>query len=100
MYMTLFFIAVMSLQTIVSIREVVHMVDNHDLVICLEKFTYLSLRQGARMLISTNTSAKRCSKMKVTVLRQQSIEYFCELDNIANCGIQSYMSTPNDSYPV
>merc|ERR1711949_4939 len=45
----------MSAQRTVSIQEAVFMVDNQDLVICSEKFTYLSLRQGA-MLTSKQDS--------------------------------------------
>ena len=37
----------MSAQITVSNQEAVHMVDNQDLVIYSEKFTYLSLHQGA-----------------------------------------------------
>ena len=48
----------MSAQRTVSIQEAVHMVDNQDLVICSEKFTYLSLRQGA-MLTSEETAKKK-----------------------------------------
>ena len=39
----------MSAQRTVSIQEEVHMVDNQDLVMCSEKCTYLSLRQGASL---------------------------------------------------
>ena len=48
----------MSAQRTVSIQEAVHMVDNQDLVICSEKFTYLSLRQGA-VLTSENMDRRR-----------------------------------------
>ena len=48
----------MSAQRTVSIQEAVHMVDNQDLVICSEKFTYLSLRQGA-VLTSIKDGQKR-----------------------------------------
>ena len=37
----------MSAQRTVTIQEAVHMVDNQDLVICSETFTYLSLCHGA-----------------------------------------------------
>ena len=59
----------MSAQRTVSIQEAVHMVDNQDLVICSEKFTYLSLRQGAML-----TSDKDCMKIKdiVTMYRNRS----------------------------
>ena len=48
----------MSAQRTVSIQEAVHMVDNQDLVICSEKFTYLSIRQGA-MLTSNKDNKKK-----------------------------------------
>ena len=59
----------MSAQRTVSIQEAVHMVDNQDLVICSEKFTYLSLRQGA-MLTSDKDSTKK--KDIVTMYRNRS----------------------------
>ena len=59
----------MSAQRTVSIQEAVHMVDNQDLVICSEKFTYLSLRQGA-MLTSNKDSTKK--KDIVTMYRNRS----------------------------
>ena len=59
----------MSAQRTVSIQEAVHMVDNQDLVICSEKFTYLSLRQGA-MLTSDKGSTKK--KDIVTMYRNRS----------------------------
>ena len=40
-----------------NIQEADHMVDNQDLVICSEKFTYLSLRQG--VMLSTNKDNKK-----------------------------------------
>ena len=61
----------MSAQRTVSIQEAVHMVDNQDLVICSEKFTYLSLRQGA-MLTSDKDSTKK--KDIVTMYRNRSKE--------------------------
>ena len=59
----------MSAQRTVSIQEAVHMVDNQDLVICSEKFTYLSLRQGA-VLTSKKDSKKK--KDIVTMYRNRS----------------------------
>ena len=59
----------MSAQRTVSIQEAVFMVDNQDLVICSEKFTYLSLRQGA-MLTSEQDSKKK--KDIVTMYRNRS----------------------------
>ncbi len=59
----------MSAQRTVSIQEAVHMVDNQDLVICSDKFTYLSLRQGA-MLSSEETSKKK--KDIVSMYRNRS----------------------------
>jgi len=59
----------MSAQRTVSIQEAVHMVDNQDLVICSERFTYLSLRQGA-MLTSDKDSTKK--KDIVTMYRDRS----------------------------
>ena len=58
----------MSAQRTVSIQEAVHMVDNQDLVICSEKFTYLSIRQGA-MLTSKNDAPE---KNIVTMYRNRS----------------------------
>ena len=49
----------MSAQRTVSIQEAVHMVDNQDLVICSEKFTYLSLRQGATLHNEKETKDKK-----------------------------------------
>ena len=48
----------MSAQRTVSIQEAVHLVDNQDLVICSEKFTTLSLRQGALMTGKDDAAAK------------------------------------------
>ena len=61
----------MSAQRTVSIQEAVHMVDNQDLVICSEKFTYLSLRQGAVL-----TSEKDGQKKKdiVTMYRNRNTD--------------------------
>ena len=44
-------------QRTVSIREVVHMVDNQDLMVCSEKFTYLSMQQGA--MLTSNGDGKQ-----------------------------------------
>ena len=57
----------MSAHRTVSIQEAVHMVDNQDLVICSEKFTYLSLRQGAVL-----TSKKDSKKKKDIVTMYQN----------------------------
>ena len=57
----------MSAQRTVSIQEAVHMLDNQDLIICSEKFTYLSLLQGA-MLSSEKGKRK---KDIVTMYRNQ-----------------------------
>ena len=83
----------MSAQRTVSIQEAVHMVDNQDLVICSEKFTYLSLRQGA--MLSSEKDKKK--KDIVTMYRNRSrdlahlsmddyfYEHFCrEVLNDAN----------------
>jgi predicted nucleic-acid-binding protein/DNA replication protein DnaC len=70
----------MSAQRTVSIQEAVHMVDNQDLVICSEKFTYLSLRQGA-MLTSEKDGAKK--KDIVTMYRNRSKE-------LANLSMDDY----------
>ena len=59
----------MSAQRTVSIQEAVHMVNNQDLVICLEKVTYLSLQQEA-MLTSGETSKKK--KDIVSMYRNRS----------------------------
>ncbi len=45
----------MSAQRTVSIQEAVHMIDNQDLVICSEKFIYLSLRQGVMLQSEKDT---------------------------------------------
>ena len=70
----------MSAQRTVSIQEAVHMVDNQDLVICSEKFTYLSLRQGAVL-----TSEKDGNKGKdiVTMYRNRS-------KNLADISLDEY----------
>ena len=57
----------MSAQRTVTIQEAVHMVDNQDLVICSETFTYLSLRQG-----SVLTSEKDGQKRKDIVTMYQN----------------------------
>ena len=56
----------MSAQRTVSIQEAVHMVDNQDLIICSEKFTYLSLRQGAML------SSEKGKRKKVIVTMHQN----------------------------
>ena len=89
----------MSAQRTVSIQEAVHMVDNQDLVICSEKFTYLSLRQGA--MLSSNKDKKK--KDIVTMYRNRSRDlahlsmddyfyaHFCrEVLNDANDAVQVY----------
>ena len=70
----------MSAQRTVSIQEAVHMVDNQDLVICSEKFTYLSLRQGA-VLTSEKDGKKR--KDIVTMYRNRS-------KDLANLSMNKY----------
>ena len=70
----------MSAQRTVSIQEAVHMVDNQDLVICSEKFTYLSLRQGA-VLTSKEDGKKR--KDIVTMYRNRS-------KDLANLSMDEY----------
>ncbi len=59
----------MSTQRTLIIQEAVHMVYNQDLVICSEKFYYLSLRQGA-MLTSKDDSKKK--KDIVTMYQNRS----------------------------
>ena len=49
----------MSVQRTVNIQESVHMIDNQDLVICSEKFTNLSLRQGAMLQSEKDTKDKK-----------------------------------------
>ena len=49
----------MSAQRTVSIQEAVHMVDNQDLVICSERFTYLSVRQGAMLTRNKDNEKKK-----------------------------------------
>ena len=70
----------MSAQRTVSIQEAVHMVDNQDLVICSEKFTYLSLRQGA-VLASEKDGNK--GKDIVTMYRNRS-------KNLADISLDEY----------
>ena len=70
----------MSAQRTVSIQEAVHMVDNQDLVICSEKFTYLSLRQG-EVLTSEKDGQKR--KDIVTMYRNRST-------NLGNLSLDEY----------
>ena len=70
----------MSAQRTVSIQEAVHMVDNQDLVICSEKFTYLSLRQGA-VLTSEKDGQKR--KDITTMYRNRS-------KNLADISLDEY----------
>ena len=62
----------MSAQRTVSIQEAVHMVDNQDLVICSEKFTYLSIRQGAML---TNNKDSKKKKDIVTMYRNCSKQF-------------------------
>ena len=62
----------MSAQRTVSIQEAVHMVDNQDLVICSEKLTYLSIRQGA-MLTSNKDNKKK--KDIVTMYRNHGKQF-------------------------
>ena len=89
----------MSAQRTVSIQEAVHMVDNQDLIICSEKFTYLSLRQGA--MLSSEKDKKK--KDIVTMYRNRSrdlahllmddyfYEHFCrELSNDANDTMEAH----------
>ena len=59
----------MSAWSTVSIQEALYMVDNQDLVIFFEKFTYLSLHQSA-MLSSKKESEKK--KDIVTMYRNCS----------------------------
>jgi len=49
----------MSAQRTVSIQEAVHMIDNQDLVICSEKFTCLSLRQGVMLQSEKDTKDRK-----------------------------------------
>ncbi len=71
----------MSAQRTVSIQEAVHMIDNQDLVICSENFTYLSLRQGA-MLTSKKDKDKKKDIVSMYRNRSESLhglsmdEYF------------------------
>ena len=71
----------MSAQQTVSIQEAVHMIDNQDLVICSENFTYLSLRQGA-MLTSKKDKDKKKDIVSMYRNRSESLhglsmdEYF------------------------
>ena len=77
----------MSAQRTVSIQEAVHLVDNLDLIICSEKFTYMSLRQGAT-LVTNNTEANkkndiitkyrnRSKTLENVTLDEYFYKYFC-----------------------
>ena len=70
----------MSAQRTMSIQEAVHMIDNQDLVICSEKFTYLSVRQDA-VLTSEKDGQKR--KDIVTMYRNRS-------KDLANLSLDEY----------
>jgi len=60
----------MSAQRTVSIQEAVHMIDNQDLVICSEKFTYLSLRKGA--MLASEKEKDKSGKDIVSMYRNRS----------------------------
>ena len=70
----------MSAQRTVSIQEAVHMIDNQDLVICSEKFTYLSLRQGAMLQSEKDTKDR---KDIVTMYRNRG-------DDISHLSLDEY----------
>ena len=70
----------MSAQRTVSIQEAVHMIGNQDLVICSEKFTYLSLRQGAMLQSEKDTKDR---KDIVTKYRNRS-------DDISHMSLDEY----------
>ena len=73
----------MSAQRTVSIQEAVHLVDKRDLILCYNKITYLSVRQGA---ILTNEKDKKKKRDIISMNRNQSNElahlsldkYFCQ----------------------
>ena len=77
----------MSAQRTVSIQEAVHMVDSQDLVICSEKFTYLSLRQGA---VLTSEKMDRKGKMLSpcieTVARTLPISHWTSISTVTFAG--------------
>ncbi len=59
-------------QRLVSIQEVVHMVDNQELVVSSNKMTYLSLAQGQALHDECDTHAKRDS---ITIYRNRHQKY-------------------------
>ena len=70
----------MSAQRTVSIQEAVHMVDNQDLVICSEKFTYLSLCRGT---VRTSEIDEHKRKDVVTMYQNRN-------KNLANISLDKY----------
>jgi hypothetical protein len=63
----------------VSMQEAVHMVDNQELVICSDIFTYVSLAQGQTLQYENDKSS---SKDLITIYRNQDkkhCHYFLEL---------------------
>ena len=65
-------------------QEAVHMIDNQDLVICSEKITYLSVRQGA-VLTSEKDGQKR--KDIVTIYQNRS-------KDLTNLSLDEYFYNP------
>ncbi len=54
-------------------QEAVHMVDNQELVICSDMFTYVSLAQGQTLQYENDKSS---SKDLITIYRNQDKKYY------------------------
>jgi len=57
----------------VSMQEAVHMVDNQELVICSDKFTYISLAQGQTL---QDENDKSSSKDLITIYRNRDKKHY------------------------
>jgi hypothetical protein len=57
----------------VSMQEAVHMVDNQELVICSDMFTYVSLAQGQTLRYENDKSS---SKDLITIYRNQDKKHY------------------------
>ena len=57
----------------VSMQEAVHMVDNQELVICSDMFTYVSLAQGQTLRYENDKSS---SKDLITIYRNRDKKHY------------------------
>ncbi len=57
----------------VSMQEAVHMMDNQELVICLDKITYASLAQGQTL---RDENDKSSSKDLITIYRNRDKKHY------------------------